>query len=131
MGGEQNRQLASVAQPHDDVKQLVANARVQSNRRLVEKQHPGMGRERASDLEPAPLATAVAGDGAVDQLRKAEGPDKLLGSRPGLGARHVPQPGVQLEVGPPAQPAVDNSILKDDARRLPASYGWTNQSAPT
>ena len=50
VGREQDRDLVAVAQVSDHLEQLVADARVEADRRLVEEQHLGLGDERAGDL---------------------------------------------------------------------------------
>jgi hypothetical protein len=70
--GEQDRDLAALAQASDRLEQLVADTRVEADRGLVEEQHLRLGDERAGDLEPATLATAVARDGPVEELGEAE-----------------------------------------------------------
>ena len=71
---EQDRHLAARSQAPDHVEQLVADARVEADGRLVEEQHLGPGDQRAGDLEPAALPAAVAADRPVEQLRRARAP---------------------------------------------------------
>ena len=87
------------AQPGDHVEQLVADARIKADGRLVEEQHARLGDEGARDLQAPALAAAVAADGPVDELRQPERLDELGDARVALGPRHAPQARVQLEVG--------------------------------
>ena len=68
MGCEQNRDLVAVAQATDHLEQLVADARVEADRGLVEEQDLRPGDECAGDLQPAALAAAVAREGPVQEL---------------------------------------------------------------
>src|SRR4029079_11452830 len=86
---------------------------------LVEKEHPRMRNERAGDLEPTPLAAAVAVGGPVDQIGEAEGACELVDPRDGLVRLDAPEPGVDLEIPAAAQGAVDNRLLKDEAADSP------------
>jgi len=68
VGGEQDGDLGAIAEASYRLEQLVADARVEADRRLVEEQPLGLGDERAGNLEPAALAAAVACDGPVEEL---------------------------------------------------------------
>src|SRR5437868_8280120 len=68
VGREQDRDLVAIAQAPDHVEQLVANARVETDGRLVEEQHLGLRNERTRNLQPPPLAAAVARNRPVEQL---------------------------------------------------------------
>jgi hypothetical protein len=61
-----------LAEPGDNVQQLVPDARVEAHGRFVEEQHTRTRDERPGDLQPAPLAAAVAADRPVEELGDAE-----------------------------------------------------------
>ena len=60
------------AQAGDHVQQLVADARVEADGRLVEEEHARLGDQRAGDLQAPALAAAVGPDRAIDERRQAE-----------------------------------------------------------
>ena len=97
----------------------MTDARVEPDRRLVQEQHLRVRDEGARDLEPAALATAVGRDGALQELGEAERVGEL-GDAPGGGARlDTPEAGVDVEVAPPAERAIDGAVLEDDAAGAP------------
>src|SRR5207237_3099923 len=106
-------------QPGDHVEQLVADPRVEADRRLVEEEHLRLTQERAGDLQPAALAAAVALDGTVEQVLESECGCKLGDARP----RRLPEARVPLEVPPGRQrtgggplPAVDDAYVERGER---------------
>jgi len=103
----------------DQVEQLVSYARVEPHRRLVEEQHARLRDERARQLEPPALAAAVAADRAVDQLREAERVDEVADAARGRARLDSPEAGVQVEMAPAGQGAVDHRLLEDDAADAP------------
>ena len=84
VGGEQDRHLLARAQPGDHVEQLVADPRIEADRRLVEEQHLRLRHQRAGDLEAAALAAAVAADRAGRSARRgrARRPARRSAGRP-------------------------------------------------
>ena len=118
---QQDRQLVARAQPRDHVQQLLADARVEADRRLVEEEDAGPGDERAADLESPPLAAAVAGDGPVEELAQAERVRGVGDARSRRTRVRAPQARVDLEVAPPGERAVDDRLLEDDAAHPPRS----------
>ena len=119
MSGEHDRHLLACPQTRDDVEQLVPDAWIEPDRRLVEEQDSRVGDERAGDLQPASLTTAVTRDRPVDELGQSHGVDQLADPASRRPRPYAPQPRVQLEVGPAAQRAVDDRILEHHAAHAP------------
>src|SRR6266536_6376488 len=115
MGGEQDRHLAALPQAADHVEQLVADAGVETDGRLVEEQHLGLGEERAGDLEAATLATAVAADGPIEQLGQPKRVGEFGGAGLGRPWIDAPEAGVDVEVAAAGQHSVDDRLLEDNA----------------
>ena len=92
----------AIAQAADHVEQLVADARVEPDGRLVEEQHPRLRDERTGDLEPPALAAAVGRDGPVEQLAEVERLGELVDARAGCALLDAPQARVDVEVAPAA-----------------------------
>ena len=111
---EQNRDRAAGSQASDHLEQLVADARVEPDGRLVEEEHLRLGNERPRDLEPTPLAAAVGRDGPVEQLGEAERLGELRHAGSRRGRFDTPQARVDVEVPPPGQGPVDDGVLEDD-----------------
>ena len=80
VGRQENRRVAARSQAADHVQQLGADAGVEADCRLVEKEHAGARDERSGDLQPPALAAAVAPDGPVDQLSEVEQVEEALRS---------------------------------------------------
>ena len=59
VGGQQDGHRRSRPQPGDEIEQLVADARIEPDGRLVEEEHLRLGEERPGDLQPPALAAAV------------------------------------------------------------------------
>src|SRR5690348_2244513 len=108
MSGQQDGQLAAAAQAGDHLEQLGPNARVETNRRLVEEEHTGVRDEGTRDLEPTALATAVGPCGPIDQFGESERAGELLDPSIRLARLDAPEPGVYLEVPAARQRAVDD-----------------------
>ena len=117
--GDEHRHLGSPPQPGDSVEELGADQRVEPDRRLVEEEHPRARHERAGDLEPPPFAAAVRADGPVDELGEVERRGELVDPRLRLALVDAPQAGVDLEVPPSGERAVDDGFLEHDAARAP------------
>ena len=83
---QHDRHLVALAQTGDDVEELEADPRVQADGRLVEEEDARPGHQRPRDLEPPPLAAAVAADRAVEDVREPERVGELVDAR---GARAV------------------------------------------
>ena len=113
--GQQDRHLAAGAQACDHVEQLVPDARVEADRRLVEEEHLRLREQRTRDLEPATLAAAVPVDGPVDEVGDPERVRELGDPRLRNVRLDSPQAGVDVEVATAGQRAVDDRILEDDA----------------
>ncbi len=67
-----------VAQPPD---QVLAATEVEAGRRLVEQHQLGVGHQRASDLDPLPLALGQRPEPPVGEVGDTEGSEELLGTR--------------------------------------------------
>src|SRR5436305_1279382 len=106
MRGQHDRRPGSVAECADHIEQLVADARVESDSRLVEEQHARCGYERTGDLEPAALAAAVALDRPVELLLDAERLAQLVDAPARLVVFHRPKAAVQGQVLTSGQAAV-------------------------
>src|SRR5207248_312642 len=72
VGAHQDRHLLTGTQLSDNAEELVTDARVEPDRRLVEEQHLGTRDERSRDLEPSALPAAVARNRTVELLCDAE-----------------------------------------------------------
>src|SRR5439155_17148770 len=98
VGGEQDRDLVAIAQAPDHVEQLVANTRVETDGRLVEEQHLGLRNERTRNLQPPPLAAAVARNRPAEQFGETERVGKLGDPAAGGGGIGAPKAGMDVEV---------------------------------
>src|SRR5207302_11312206 len=85
---------------------------------LVEEEDPRLRDERAGDLEPPPLAAAVAADGTVEQLGHPEGLRELGDALPSRPRLDPPETSVEIEVRAAGQRPVHDRLLKDDAADL-------------
>ena len=65
MRRDEQRQVAARAESADRVDELVPDARVEPDGRLVEEEDARLGDEGARDLEPPPLAAAVCAHRSV------------------------------------------------------------------
>ena len=116
VGGEQDRHVAAVAQAGDQ--RRAARARMRGSRPTVGSSRNstcGLRDERPGDLEPAALAAAVACRRAGRAARRGRASRRAR--RCGRWPRRVdaPQPGVEVEVAPAGERAVDDRVLEDDA----------------
>src|SRR5439155_14748590 len=93
----------------------MADARVETDRRLVQEQHLGLRDEGTGDLEPAALAAAVARDGPVEELGEPKRPAELADAVPGGAWLDAPEAGVEVEIAAAGQGAVDDRVLEDHA----------------
>src|SRR2546430_12639494 len=96
VSGQQDGQLAAAAEAGDHLEKLGPNARIEANRRLVEKKHARVRDEGAGDLEPATLAAAVGPCGPIDQVAEAERAGELVDPCPGLTRLNTPELGADL-----------------------------------
>ena len=119
MSRDEDRHLEPCAEAGDHVEELGPDTRVEAHGRLVEKEHAGSRDQRPRDLEPSPLAAAIARNGSLEQLVDADRPCDLVDPRPDLGGRDAPQARVDLEVAAPGQASVHDRILEDDAAHGP------------
>ena len=100
----------------------MADPGVEPDRRLVEEEHSRRRHERSGDLEPPPLAAAVARDRSFENLREPERADDLADPPARRRRRDIPEARVDLEVAPAAQRAVHDRLLEHDAAH-PAGSG--------
>jgi len=121
VGRQQDRDLARGAERRDQVQQLVTDARVEPDGRLVEEQHLGLRHQRPGDLQPSPLPAAVAGNRPVGEAAEAEGVEHVGNPGPNLVAAQPPQAGMDLEVAPAGERAVDDGLLEHHGARSPGS----------
>ena len=112
--GEQHGRAEAGAQSGDDVDQLVADARVEPDGRLVEEQHPRLGEERAGDLEPPALAAAVGRDRTVEEVGQVEAVGELVDAPARVVGGDAPEAGVDLEVAAAGERPVDDRVLEHD-----------------
>ena len=85
------------AQPDDHVEQLMADPGIQAYGWLVQEQDSWRRDECPRDLKPTPLASAVARDGATDQLGEAHRFDQLGDPPACLLGGNSPEARVELE----------------------------------
>ena len=81
--GHEDRHGVARSQLGDHVEQLMPDARVKTDGRLIEEQHLRPGNERARDFQPPALPAAVAVDLSIDELGDAERLGELLDPAPG------------------------------------------------
>src|SRR5207302_10840491 len=98
VGGEQDRHLGPFAQAGDRVEELRPDERIEADRGLVQEQDAWRRDERPRDLEPSPLAPAVAADVTVEELGEAERVPELVDPRPRLPRLDAPKAGVEVEI---------------------------------
>ena len=115
MRRQQDRQLGLLAETANDLEQLLADARVEPDRRLVEKEDARRRDERAGELEPTPLTAAVAAHGPIDERRDAERVRQFGDACLRRARLDLPQARVDLEVTAPGKRAVDDRLLEHDA----------------
>jgi hypothetical protein len=94
---QENRHAAG-GQPADDLPHRVAAARVQAGRRLVEEDDPRVTDERHREVEPAPHAAGVRGDGPPGRLDQVEAVEQLGGAAATFGPAEPVQVGHQDQV---------------------------------
>jgi hypothetical protein len=112
--GEEDRQLAVTAQVGDHVEKLGADQRVETDGRLVEEEDTRARDEGAHDLEPAPLPAAEGADRPLDEIAQSDDVDELLDPAPRGRGLDTPQPGMEVEVAPAREGAVDHGVLEHD-----------------
>src|SRR6266536_2268410 len=75
---QQHGHLRAAAQARDRLEEFGADARIEADRRLVEKEHARVRDERAGDLQAPALAAAVDARGSVDEIGQAERRGELV-----------------------------------------------------
>ena len=105
----------------DDLPEVAAGDRVETERRLVEEHHLRVGEQGAGDLQAAAHAAAVGPDDIVGALGQPDRGEQR--GDPPLGVRHAPQPRVQPQVLGAAEVVVEHAVLEDDADRAPDRDG--------
>src|SRR5262249_45313381 len=117
--GEHDRRSVAGSQAGNRVEELMADERVEPDRRLVEEQDLRPRDERPGDLETAALAAAVPRHGPVEELDDPERAAQLVDPTASRRALDAPELCVDLEVALPRQRAVDDGVLEDDAADAP------------
>ena len=100
--GEQHGRALGDEHAHD-LPHLVAAARIEAGRGLVEEQQLGGHDDAGGDVEPAAHAAGVGLDQPVGRVGEAERVEQLVGPRLGRPRREAEQPAEQHEVLAPAQ----------------------------
>jgi hypothetical protein len=119
---EQHRGALGDERAHD-VPHLVARARVQPGRRLVEEHQLGGHDDARGDVQPPAHAARVVLDQAPGGLLEAERGDELLRAGVGLPARVAEQAPEQHEVLRAAEVLVDRGELAGQADALAHRVG--------
>ena len=99
----------------DDVPDLVAGARVEARRRLVEEHQLRRDDDARGDVEPAPHAPGVVLDQPAGRVGETERLEQLGRPRLGLVPLQAQQPAEQDEVLAPGQVLVDRGELARQA----------------
>ena len=114
LGAEQDRGALGHQRP-DDVPDLVARARVEPGRRLVEEHQLRRDHDARGDVEPAPHAAGVVLDEPARRVGDAERLEQLVGPRLGMGALEAEQAADQDQVLAAGQVLVDGGKLAGQA----------------
>jgi hypothetical protein len=128
--GEQRGHLTIGPETGEHVEQLVPDAGVKSNCRLVQEQHLRLRHQGPRNLEAAPLTAAESPCRAVQQLCDSQLCRELLNPGLRVAGSHTPEPGMQFEVPATGQSLVDHGLLKDHAAHTPSSQ-WLNRHVET
>ena len=119
---QQNRR-ALADERADDVPHLVARARVEAGRRLVEEHQLGRDHDARGDVEPAPHAAGVVLDQPTGGLGKPEGVEQFVRPCARLLGPVAEQPAEQDEVLAAGEVLVDRGELAGQADERPHLVG--------
>ena len=112
----------------DDVPDLVARARIEAGRRLVEEHQLRRDDDARRDVEPAAHAARVVLDQPAGRLGEAERLEQLGRARLGRGALQAEQPAEQDQVLAPGQVLVDRGELAREADEAAHRVGLLTMS---
>ena len=119
---QQHRRALRRQQAHH-VPDVVALARVEPGRGLVEEDDGGSADQAGGQVEAPSHAAGVGLRPAVAGLVEAELVQQLAGAGAGVRAGEVQQPGEQLEILPAGQLLVDRGVLAGQADRAADAVG--------
>ena len=114
----------------DDVPDLVARARVEPGRRLVEEHQLRRDDEARGDVEPAPHAAGVVLDQPAGRVGEPEALEQLARARLGLGPLEAQQPAEQDQVLAPGEVLVDGGELAGQADEAAHRVGLAHDVVP-
>ena len=112
--GEQHAD-AGVAEFEDDLLNFVDDLRVHAAERLVEEDQPRLGRERAGDLQPAPLAAGEGQCSRVAEVDQRELLEQLFEAFLALGAGDAERFEHRVHVVGHGHPLEDRGFLREVA----------------
>ena len=128
LGGEQKRRPLADELAHDRP-DLVAAARIQPGRRLVQEQHARAGQQARREVETSPHPTGVRARRAVGGVSQVEALEQLVRPPASLRGREVEQAPEHLEVLPAGQHLVDRRELAGQPQQLPHPRGVVDDVA--
>ena len=122
--------VPAAAQRADDVPDLVARARVQAGRRLVEEHQLGRDDDAGRDVQPPAHAAGVVLDEPAGGLLEPERLQQLGRARLGPGALEPEQPAEQDQVLAAGQVLVDGGELAGQADQAAHGVGLGDDVVP-
>ena len=108
--GEQKRGPLADELAHDRP-DLIAAARIQPRRRLVQEQHARAGQQARGEVETSPHPTGVRARRAVGGVRQVEALEQLVRTPASIRGREIEQSPEHLKVLPASQHLVDRREL--------------------
>ena len=119
MGGDDDGEIALLAQRLHVLPQPPARLRIEADGRLVEEQHAGVMDERARDLEPSFHAGRERPHQAVAPLRELDQMQHLVDPALAPRRRHAIDEAVEIEVLVHGQAIVERGLLEHHAEAAP------------
>src|SRR5580704_3673756 len=113
--GQEDRDVLALFQVVDVVPDGHPGLRVESDRRLIEEQHPGRVQQAARDLQPALHAAGVGGDHAAPPVPQPDHLEHLTQPRRERRLGHAVEVRVEAQVLLPGQVAVQGGVLEHQA----------------
>ena len=126
---EQERRPLAPELAHDRP-DLVAAARIEPGRGLVEEQDPRAREQARREIQAAPHTARVGARGAIRSVRQVETLEQLGGAAPGLVPRELEQAPEHLQVLAPGQDLVDGRELPGQPEQLANRGGLAHDVVP-
>ena len=107
----------------DQLSDLDNLVRIETTGRLVHDQDPGIMHKRLGYADPLLVALGEVPDVLAQHAAQADHLNDPVDRRPGLGSRHLPDPGDKLEVLNNLHIHIERRALRQVANRLPHLHG--------